>query len=150
MLTMESEISIQEFVQLLFNIFSKYGDRDKLQNNVSALLHYGHVRGWLEDQDEMMADSFLDKRTCARILHQFMVIELKIPDLENVGNAFSLKDIYTCRVCTNHVVQVFARQIMEGETMEVNGSTASFFNMTRLVSKEEAAEAIKKVREIIN
>lgn len=149
---MEQEITIKEFVELLWeNCRSKKDDGDRVKSaERQNLLRYGHLRGWLEDQDEVMADSFLEKRTCARILHQFMKIELIIPDCDDVKDAFSLKDIYTCRVCTNHVAQIYGRGIMEGEELEINGQSGLFFNMTRLLTKEEVFEAIKKVRKLVN
>lgn len=133
------EIRIRDFVLELSKLASIKDDE---------ILHYGHLKGWLEDQDEYAPDAFLDKRTCARILHQFMKIELGIPDLEEVSQAFLLKDIYTCRVCTNHVAQIYCRRIMEGEEIDFAGENQLIFNMTRLLSEEEVTEIIKKVREI--
>ncbi|MCQ2590119.1 MAG: hypothetical protein MJ179_06815 [Treponema sp.] len=133
------EIRIRDFVLELSKLASIKDDE---------ILHYGHLKGWLEDQDEYTPDAFLDKRTCARILHQFMKIELGIPDLEEVSQAFLLKDIYTCRVCTNHVAQIYCREIMEGEEIDFAGENQLIFNMTRLLSEEEVTEIIKKVREI--
>ena len=60
-------------------------------------LAYGHVHGWLEDQDERFCDNLLDRRTAARIFHRYMKIELGVPDLEDISAANVLADLYTCR-----------------------------------------------------
>lgn len=131
--------TIADFVQMLWK------QRGQTPTASKELLHYGHIRGWLEDQDESFPDAVLDKRTAARILHQFMKLEAGIPDIENIKDAEILQDLYTCRVCANHVAQVYLRQLMDAEEIENNGKICFIFNMLKSVSKEEAETIISKM-----
>ncbi|MBR4179887.1 MAG: hypothetical protein IKR45_04205, partial [Treponema sp.] len=51
------------------------------------LLRYAHVRGWIEDQDERFCNESLNRQTAARIVHEFMRIELGVPDLPDISGA---------------------------------------------------------------
>ena len=103
-------------------------------------LAYGHVRGWLEDQDERFCDNLLDRRTAARILHRYMKIELGIPDVQDISGAEVLADLYTCRACVNDVAQLFVRGIMESRQVERDGKVFEIFDMGALVTRDEASK----------
>lgn len=133
-------ITIEEFVTALWQCHKE---------PITSLLHYGHLRGWLEDQDEREPHSILVKRTAARILHQFMKIELKIPDLVDISPADELKDLYTCRVCVNHVAQVYLRNLMSSEEILQGNETIRIFNMMKTVSEEETFELVRKIKSFI-
>lgn len=138
----EEAISVGDFVLQLFETHKKYSGT---QVDKSEILRYGHFRGWLEDSDERNPESPLNRQSTARIIHQFMLIELKIPDLNDITPATKLKDLYTCRVCANHIAQVYTRGIMDGikkEEPDFPDSPVLFFNHLALVSKTEALEII--------
>ena len=140
----EENISVGDFVSKLFETHKKpSGTRiDK-----SELLRYGHFRGWLEDSDERNPSSPLNRQTAARIIHMFMLIELGINDLQDITPATALKDLYTCRVCANHIAQLYTRGIMSAEKKEepdFSDSPALFFNHLALVSTKEALEIMGK------
>lgn len=127
-----------EFINLLWNKF--FEPR-------TDLLHYGRIRFWLEDSDESQPETLLDKRAAARICHQFMKIELGIKDSENIDKAKELKDLYNCRVCANHIAQVYIKKIMgadDFETVDSNGNsiTVKLFNMLELISSKEAIKIV--------
>lgn len=103
--------------QFIFQLVSRFLPELKLTEN--NLYLYGRQKGWLEDEDERFSQSYITRRAAARIIHQFMKIELKIPDLSDISAAEVLTDLYTCRTCANHIAQVFVRGLMEGE--EING-----------------------------
>jgi len=136
-------MTIEEFVKLLWDRFCGGKSCEDV-----ALLHYGHVAGWLEDQDEVHPTAQLDKRTAARITHQFMKIELHIPDAPDISKAEVLKDLYTCRVCANHVAQVYVKNIMEcDEEIDPSiGKPVLLFNMLAPVSSEDAERILEKVQ----
>ena len=123
---------------------------------LGELLRYGHFRGWLEDSDERHPETLLNRQTAARIIHQFMVVELHVPDIADISAAEKLRDLYTCRVCANHIAQVYVRGIMGAqEISEVDGalcevSTATqnnlIFNHLGRVSRREAREAMEPLR----
>lgn len=73
---------------------------------------------WLEACDEENKGALLDRRTAARILHEFLRRELKEADEEDWGAARSLRDLYSCRTCVNHVAQIYAKGIMEAAGVE--------------------------------
>ncbi len=133
-----SEITIKEFINLLSEHFSP---PLALQENI---VNYAHQKGWIEDQDEMNQNNLIDKRTAARIIHQFMKIEFKIPDTKDIKPAEILRDLYTCRVCVNHVSQVFVKGIMNSEEIQnpTTGEIVQIFNMTRIITREEVEQII--------
>ena len=112
-----SIISIEQFVNALI----KQNSRDSRLHEynlgkakVDNYMHYGYHAGWLEYMDIVDKDEPLLRKHAARIVHEFMRIELQEPDLEDVSAATRLRDLYDCRVCTKHVMQVFAKGIIDG------------------------------------
>ena len=135
-------ITVKDFVRLLWNQFKPSSD------DIKIIFHYGHLRGWLEDWDENDSERIVDKKTCARIIHQFMKIELNISDIENketYSKAEVLRDLYLCRVCANHITNVFIRGIMEAEYIETSREEVLIFNGSRSITTREAEEIIQKV-----
>ena len=117
---------------------------------LSELLRYGHFRGWLEDIDERHPESLLNRQTAARIIHQFMVVELHVPDIADISAAEKLRDLYTCRVCANHIAQVYVRGIMGAEEVLSSDAAATqsilIFNHLGRMSYREAREAMERLR----
>ena len=76
----------------------------------------------------------LTKKICARLIHEFMVNVLQIPDVDwkRAGN---LKDIYDCKVCANAIAQVYERGIMDEASENV-------FGLNELVSDDEAQKYV--------
>ena len=134
-------ITIKKFVKFLASTFPRVfsaGEPD--------FLRYGHLHGWLEDQDERFCDKNLNRQTAARILHQFMKIELGVPDLSDISPANVLADLYTCHTCVNHIAQVYLRGIMEVQTVERDGVEYKIFNQVELVSEEDSKFFIEKIK----
>lgn len=139
-------ITVENFVFLLWNAYCRRNEKPVVpEENISSILHYGHVRGWLEDQDEVFPKELVNKRTAARILHQFMKLELSIPDLENIQPAYVLKDLFSCHVCVNHVAQIYLRGIMEKEEIDNQGKTEFIFNMLRVITRSETQSIINSI-----
>lgn len=134
-------ITIKKFVKFLASTFPQVfpaGEPD--------FLRYGHLHGWLEDQDERFCDNNLNRQTAARILHQFMKIEMGLPDLQDISAANVLADLYTCHTCVNHIAQVYLRGIMEAQTVERDGVEYKIFNQVELVSEEDSKFFIEKIK----
>lgn len=148
------DVTVKEFVAALWDYRISMSTSD-LQachvelDSASDILHYGHLRGWLEDQDEVESESVLVRRSAARILHQFMKIELQIPDLNDISAADELKDLYTCRVCVNHVAQVYLRNLMEAEEVLQDDGAVLIFNMMKAVSKDEFLVLFQKLKSLV-
>ena len=109
------------------------------------LIHYAHTRGWLEDQDERFCEKNLNRQTAARILHQFMKIELRVPDLQDISPANILADLYTCHTCVNHIAQVFLRGIMDAQFIERDGNEYKIFNHLEEMTLEESKNCLKRL-----
>ena len=130
------DITVENFVNLLWKNF--FSEKENL-------LNYGHVYGWLEDEDERFKDELLNKKTAARIIHNFMQKELNVPDSPDIEKAKELLDLYTCRVCTNHIAQVYVKNIIPAEEYEQNGQVGTIFNLLKVLSFEEAEKIIQNI-----
>lgn len=140
-------ISIGEFVSRLFVLRRESSEIPARQITLPELLRFGHFRGWLEDSDERTPTAPLNRQTAARITHEFLRLELKIPDLADISPATKLKDLYTCRICANHIAQIYCRGIMSTKKEEpdfpnLSDSSELFFNHQALLTKEEADKVI--------
>ncbi|MBQ1795715.1 MAG: hypothetical protein II110_08530, partial [Treponema sp.] len=80
-------ISVGEFVSQLFALRKKEPTDPAAQITLPELLRFGHFRGWLEDADERNPTAPLNRQTAARITHEFLRLELNIPDLQNISPA---------------------------------------------------------------
>ena len=144
----DEEITVGEFVEMV------WAPRASLTQ--SELLRYGHFRGWLDDSDERHPESLLNRQTAARIIHQFMVVELHVADLADISAAEKLRDLYTCRVCANHIAQVYVRGIMGAQEIQAAGLSVSevsaatqpvwIFNHLKRITFREAREAMERLR----
>lgn len=132
--------TINDFVLSLWN---RCGYKTIDENLLPHLLLYGHKRGWLEDSDETNPHKPLDRRTAARIVHQFMKIEMHIPDEKDISKAEILKDLYTCRVCANHIAQVVVKKIMQ--PVLAPDEKTYIFDSLAIVTKQEQEQIIKKI-----
>ena len=133
-------ISIKKFIKLLASSYPEVLPVDQ-----ANLLLYAHTRGWLEDQDERFCDKNLNRQTAARIFHQFMKIELGVPDLQDISAANVLADLYTCHTCVNHIAQVFLRGIMDAQVIERDGNEYKIFNHLEEMTLEESKNCLKRL-----
>ena len=111
------------------------------QNNADgelSLFSYGRNRGWLEEIDELEQDCPLERRSAARIIHQFLKLECGERDEADWEAAKVLLDLYDCRVCVNHVAQVYVKGIMEPAMEHI-------FGMRMRVETAEAEAIIARV-----
>ena len=139
-------ISVGEFVFLLMNCKNSSVSKNL---SLTELLRYGHFRFWLEDQDESHPENPLNRQTAARILHEFLRIECGLDDLQDITSATQLKDLYTCRVCTNHIAQVCARGLMHPQEIQTSEKEELIFNHLEVMKKSEALEILQKVKVVI-
>lgn len=81
----------------------------------------GRKTGWLEAEDEIYKDRPILRKQIARILHMYLLKVKGIPDLKDLSRAHALRDLYDCRVCANHVAQVYSRGIMDAKNLMKDG-----------------------------
>lgn len=84
-------------------------------------------QGWIEACDLAEPGKVLRHMDAARILHLYMQHVLGIPDLTDISAAGILKDLYDCRVCVNHIAQVYLRGIMDGVMIPSGNSSVIIF-----------------------
>ena len=151
----DEEITIGEFVEMVWGLRAgcggaTLGEGSAASLTLSELLRYGHFRGWLEDSDERHPENFLNRQTAARIIHQFMVVELHMSDVADISAAEKLRDLYTCRVCANHIAQVYARGIMGAEEVLPGDAAATqsilIFNHLGRMSYREVQKIISSIK----
>lgn len=113
-----------------------------MKPNTPDYMDYGYQVGWLEDMDITYCNEPLQRKNAARILHEYMRIELKEADVEDISPAKKLRDLYDCRVCAKHVMQVYTKGIMEGNYLT---DTLYLFEMNRGITVQEAETYIARV-----
>lgn len=98
----------------------------------------GMKKGWLEERERLEAEKPIERRTAAKIVHEFLRREWGEADEAGWGPAGRLKDLYDCRTCANHVAQVYAKGIMTGLSEDV-------FGMRESLQTEEAVEIAERM-----
>ena len=96
--------------------------------------------------DGYMIDDMLDRRAAAKITHLYIRDVLGIIDLDNINPAEILRDLYDCRVCVNHIAQIYLRGIMDAIKMEsATGDPFYIFDGRKAVSEKEAEQIVDRV-----
>ena len=80
----------------------------------------GREEGWLEAEDEVFKDSTVTRKNVARICHMYLLKVMNVRDLDMSG-ANKIRDLYDCRVCANHIAQVYMRGIMDAKNISRDG-----------------------------
>ena len=100
---------------------------------------------WMEEQDLINKDKQIDRRNAARILHMYMQQELHIKDFKDITPAYVLKDLFDCRVCANHIAQVYLRGLMKS----IKIGEISMFDLYGDVYEEEINNIKCKLNDIL-
>lgn len=143
-------IKVSEFINLLIKSYVNSHNQSELSKYFSSpdalgiinIIRYGRNKGWLEDSDERYPDWEIDKKTAARIVHEFLRIEGHIQDVVDITKAKKLKDLYLCRVCANHIAQVYERGIIKAQTNDK-------FGLLDKISDEEANQIVENVNSLL-
>ena len=73
-----------------------------------------------------------------------------IKDLDNIDPAEILRDLYDCRVCVNHIAQIYLRGIMDAIKMEsATGDPFFIFDGKGTVSVTDAQMIAANVRRLL-
>lgn len=102
----------EKFIKRLLEVFGE---------DTGDVFSNGLENGWLEFEDKLYRDYEINRKNIARIIHMFLLKEKEMPDLQDISKASELRDLYDCRVCANHVAQVYLRDIMSAKELSVNG-----------------------------
>ena len=131
----DDAVSIEEFVTALLKasgIVTENHDG----------IGYGYSRGWLQEQDISGRQLPLTKKHCARIVHEFLRCEQMEPDELDSGPAGRLQDLFDCRVCAGHIMQVYTKGIMDGFHNEAG---RYIFGMEKYISQSDIEEIVGRV-----
>lgn len=102
----------EQFIKRLLEVFGE---------DTGDVFSKGLENGWLEFEDKLYRDDEITRKNIARIIHLYLLKEKGISDLKDISKAAELRDLYDCRVCANHVAQVYLRDIMSAKELSVNG-----------------------------
>lgn len=102
----------EQFIQRLLEVFKE---------DAADVFSNGLEKGWLEFEDQLYRDDEITRKNIARIIHMYLLKQKRIPDLQDISKAVELRDIYDCRVCANHVAQIYLRGIMGGKELSAKG-----------------------------
>lgn len=109
----------------------------------------GREKGWLEQEDELFRHEEISRKCMARIIHMYLLKEKGIADLPDISKAQVLHDLYDCRVCANHVAQVYLRGIMDAGDLAVNGGFL-WFDLAGTVDEAAIKESIRRTVETVS
>ena len=89
-------------------------------------------------------DTLVTRKICAVILHLFLQQIMGEKDEIDISSAMVLKDIYDCRICANHIAQVYVKGIMEEG--EIRGDM-KLFSLDVPVSDDDAKIYISRCKD---
>lgn len=121
--TANNSVTTEQFVVTLCKEYAELNNNFEqlVQDNPASAhptcAHYDllmscYERGFLELQDVYNATLPLERRATAAILHRFLRTEANEPDETDWDRATVLVDLYECRVCADHIAQVYLKGIM--------------------------------------
>lgn len=128
--------------ELIKGIWNEYLSASENSSDIRSLIAYGRNRGWLCEQDLSWCDYEVDRRSAARIIHEFLRVECGQADVRDWNKAKKLKDLYDCRACTKHVAWVYEKGIMEAKEEDR-------FMLLHKVSEEEFGEILLRMKKFM-
>ena len=84
----------------------------------------------------------MTRKNIVGIIHEFLREELQEPDEIDAAPAYVLQDLFDCRVCAGHIIQIYVKGIMDGITMP---DGRIIFDAEKTVSERELAEVLTRV-----
>ena len=102
-----------------------------------------HDLGIIDMHEAEHPEEKILRKDAAKILHLYMHNVMHIKDEEDISSASGLKDLYDCRVCVNHIAQVYLKGIMKAR--EYPGGLL-IFDSNSEITASEAKEAILKMK----
>ncbi|MCQ2504766.1 MAG: hypothetical protein MJ103_06000 [Saccharofermentans sp.] len=103
----------------------------------------GRRQGWLEEEDYLNSSKDITRKNVARILHLYLLKRRGIKDIGDITEAYKLRDLFDCRVCANHVAQVYLREIMPAKNLSREGEFL-WFDLDGEDSIQDNVEYIKR------
>ncbi|HKM34317.1 MAG TPA: rhodanese-like domain-containing protein [Lachnospiraceae bacterium] len=126
-------VTTETFVEI---IRSEYCKLNECEINLTNFMRQGVHKGWLQ-KGSLQAETLLDRKNAAWIVHEFLEKECGEADEEDFSPAKRLKDLYDCHTCVNHVAQVYVKGIMSKKQ--------SSFGMRDPITVEEARQIASRI-----
>lgn len=133
-------ITTEELLTLLWKEAGRRGMTE--ERTFQDFLGRGLRSGFLQSADLTESDTPIQRRRLSGILHEYLKRECGEWDEPEWGSAGSLRDLYDCRTCVNHVAQMYAKGIV-GAVDE----TRRIFGMREPVEYREAEESVLRMFE---
>lgn len=134
-------VTTRDFVDM---IFRSSGKENRAPGDI---LNTAYSEGWLEAQDISWADNYIKRSDAARILHLFLREVKGMKDLPEISGAEVLKDLYDCRICVNHIAQVFLRGLIKPVSVKTSDERSFLiFDSGSDLEKDEAVSICEALR----
>jgi len=82
------------------------------------------------------------RKEAARIVHNFLRMELQEADAVDGSPAYALQDLFDCRVCAGHIIQVYVKGIMDAVVLP---DGRRIFGTDKEVSLCEAEKIVARI-----
>ena len=77
------------------------------------VLEEAHTLGLIDLYDVEHPDEAVVRKKAAKIFHMYLLNVMQVKDEDDISHASVMKDLYDCRVCVNHIAQVYLKGIMK-------------------------------------
>lgn len=141
-----SNILLGDFIKRIYLERNAY-EGEKLSGEITdgEYVRRAVSEGWAESIDLTEMDNPVERRTAARLIHEYIRNVLGISDIPDISSASALKDLYDCRTCVNHIAQVFLRGIIDPRKIPGENKSFLIFDGRATLSEEEADAILGRV-----
>ena len=105
-------------------------------------LDKAHTLGLIDMSDKVYPEKNVVRKKAAKILHMYLLNVMHVKDEDDISPASVMKDLYDCRVCVNHIAQVYLKGIMKAH--EYPGGLI-LFDPDVEISDAEVRDALDKL-----
>lgn len=111
------------------------------------LFREAYTMNVIDNQDYLHPDDYITRKAAARIIHHTLLYLLDEIDVSDIRHANVLVDLYDCRTCVLHIVQVYCKGIMGSKTIidKYSGKTFEIFDMNSGIEHEEMKQILSKI-----
>lgn len=121
-------MTTQQFADCLTGAYKKETGADEYEiNDIKRIIMVG-----------LSPEKPLERRNAAGMIHFFLRKTGLEPDEHDWEKAKELADLYDCRICVDHVAQIYVKGIMD--PIETN-----IFGMRNIIEESEAEIVLEKI-----
>ena len=119
-------MTVKDFIYKLYREDFEECSTDAKDRFLNSLWHHGFI----EEEDILNSEKTLLRKNAARLIHVYLRDKLHQKDERDISKAEKLRDIYDCRVCMNHIAQVYTKGIIEAiEIPELSSKENDIFKI---------------------